>query len=513
MSLALAVMVLVTLGIGMRVKEKLELQALADASAYSNAVAAARTMNDIALLNRTQVSFWVSMAADQGLISWASAQRANLFAVRQGLRDIANGTQTVGGCSAGGALNALDAFPEDLLGDLATYTAADTAAGLEVRAIQGTISRLRDQSEAQRLRLLNSFNVGAQNPLTEAILQKARIGTPFPNELQQHTLGAHLVNGRELSTERGAQAPLNRGSGFISDARQSQSLQLAAMGSRGNPWVVSHTGLSTTLAAAAANVQGLVINANGLVGGHTWGANAEDDSGATNARSISHDHGVLSVSFNNCVRNVPVNVVLTTTDVADEGGPDAHIVTPSDVREGGDVEHHTVGDCGGSCPSVWVRPVGFTPGQDSAQAGSATEDAQGQPKLYSVVHRNLAARGAGDPWNLVFTFNAFPGGGDGEFDNRGLVLRSPGGGALDVSQQAALSTGMAYYHRKNQWLEFPNLLNPFWRATLVSSDVDLQGKFERGGNDDIPRALGGPQTEWQGEAYRALKTQGFQGVH
>ncbi len=96
-------------------------------------------------------------------------------------------------------------------------------------------------------------------------------------------------------------------------------------------------------------------------------------------------------------------------------------------------------------------------------------------------------RGASTPWQLDFKLG-FAGSAATTFDNRGRVLHANSIGAgLNMASQGALATGVAYYHRKDL-LQYPNLLNPFWRATLVASDVDKGGKGRAFDNDDTCRA-------------------------
>ena len=69
--------------------------------------------------------------------------------------------------------------------------------------------------------------------------------------------------------------------------------------------------------------------------------------------------------------------------------------------------------------------------------------------------------------------------------------------------QTAYATAIVYYHRHGQgqsgWQEFPNLLNPFWRATLAPADVD-------GSPRDVSTAISG--TGWN-----ALLSNGYKGIH
>src|SRR5690349_21720508 len=71
--LLLTLMVLLTISFGLRVRERMELQTLADAAAYSEAVAAARTFNVMAVMNRTEWSLLVAQSATQAYISWSTA--------------------------------------------------------------------------------------------------------------------------------------------------------------------------------------------------------------------------------------------------------------------------------------------------------------------------------------------------------------------------------------------------------------------------------------------------------
>jgi hypothetical protein len=81
----------------------------------------------------------------------------------------------------------------------------------------------------------------------------------------------------------------------------------------------------------------------------------------------------------------------------------------------------------------------------------------------------------------------------------------------------AIASGLTYYHRgsatgpggRGHARETPNFLNPFWRATLVSSDVDEP--FSRRGNDII-RTLESLGEAEQADALRALRASGFEAI-
>jgi hypothetical protein len=95
--------------------------------------------------------------------------------------------------------------------------------------------------------------------------------------------------------------------------------------------------------------------------------------------------------------------------------------------------------------------------------GDMNEDgahgAWGQPVLPMVLSRQLNP--AQDPWNLRFRFQF-----DRNYNGTQLDMQKP------VDIMPSFSTGIAYYHRRQHQGEPPNMLNPFWRATLVPAEID-----------------------------------------
>ncbi|RYZ34883.1 MAG: pilus assembly protein, partial [Myxococcaceae bacterium] len=82
--LLLVLMVGLTLSFSMKIRERIELQTVADATAYSNAVATARTFNNIAVINRTEIAHMVAEAGAASLLSWASLYRAEIRTANAG---------------------------------------------------------------------------------------------------------------------------------------------------------------------------------------------------------------------------------------------------------------------------------------------------------------------------------------------------------------------------------------------------------------------------------------------
>ncbi|MBL8909965.1 MAG: hypothetical protein JNM17_04585, partial [Archangium sp.] len=213
-------------------------------------------------------------------------------------------------------------------------------------------------------------------------------------------------------------------------------------------------------------------------------------------------HGSVTVFAGGCSFTYPVTASVKSTDLVETS--DAHRWAPR--LNGGDVDpnpdqDHTMGDCTPLCPSVWVRTIGFEPADNE-------QDAWGQPKQIVALERDLSAKKW--PWELHFKFPFSATGPAGEWDGRGQELHTAAGNGLSIKRQTAISTGIAYYHRRHHWEEFPNLLNPFWRATLSTMDVDSRTPYR---SNDLMRSLSAPEFKWQRDAYRQLIGAGFEGLH
>jgi hypothetical protein len=157
-----------------------------------------------------------------------------------------------------------------------------------------------------------------------------------------------------------------------------------------------------------------------------------------------------------------------------------------------------------------ITPCGMWPGffdinPAHVSPGDKFEHLYGQPKIVSVVQRDYGVRGdKADPWNILSRFTIGQT-SEEQINNNGI--RTAGG--LDISVQTAIATGLAYYHRKDHWREPPNLFNPYWHATLVSSAIDEEGN-PRTGTDltVVSRNAGFAQN-----VITRLSQQGFHGWH
>jgi hypothetical protein len=191
-----------------------------------------------------------------------------------------------------------------------------------------------------------------------------------------------------------------------------------------------------------------------------------------------------------------VRAHVQSTHIDDDS--DSHSWNSDSDDQGVPEDRHTMGSCQPLCPSVWVRTVGFQPNDSRA-------DAYGQPRTSVALRRDLTVQTF--PWELHFSFPFSATGTPRQWDGRGRELKEGVGAGTDIRFQTAWSTGIIYYHRTEHWNEFPNLLNPFWRATLAPVDVDAQA------TDDVRNVLRQTDHQWQSRAWEALVRSGYKGLH
>lgn len=481
--LLLALMVLMTLGFGMRAKERVEIQMAADAAAYSQAVATARTFNAISVMNRAQVAHMVAMAGTQALISRSS----QVYAAH---------------------LVCTPAFTPVL------WEVMDKAAATQVQVLQGSAGNLyraglniyghllREHIADQRLAL--RIARGA-NPELEATPDGA--GKSFKELNGDDEVPNH---GDLMNAVRRGGGGCSAGAVCAVGGTTSAHLN-ATMGSMGWTWVhnraTGSAGFGTGGAARSA-------------GFRRYGAAAEMDASTyttvSGRNSSAHDHAT-AIMPTRCASNPPPLPVPVTDAwvMSDERQTpeDQHVyglrLPPGQAPEAGEplFERHTLGMCV-SCPGIW--PFAMSYNVDLLQQGPNNH--YGQPKLYSVLHRDYgsdARRRSPDPWNLFFRF-PFSAENTTEFDLAIPLGRSRPTGRESVQRnQVALSAGIVYYHRPRAagqgggWREPPNFLNPFWRATLVSPE---------GSTDDRPAAsLEAAGFSEHGRALRELEQAGYRG--
>jgi hypothetical protein len=518
-----SLLVLMTLSISTRVKEKMELQAVADAAAYSNAVVTARAYNEIALMSRAQIGKMVSMAAVQSLISWSSYYRAQIEATRRSYTMARLPYDILmlcclpfSGCSQFCACAQLARTQINLtrtqlqLYQLqldAQWQNADKAAATQVANLQTAAALIYGAQLERYFRLRSKLD---DQDVVKDIVNKAKAGSRWPGEwsapgsgdevTMDEAVGIPLLNGKG-----GAALPLNV---------TSNHHVYAAMGSRGFSFTTNRAlaGLAITaqlrLRIPPQDVV-LATNMGSAYFASTMNHGALFPSGRA-AWADDHGQGIANtVTFNRGTAPCPPTTIGISNAMAfvrsneQQDNTDMHIWTPG-MRP--DIEppqqRHTLGACVG-CPGIWPMFVDY----NDLQLIDG-DNLWGQPKNYAVIQRDYTARSAvsqRDPWTRVFSFDftnsSSP---DSQFDNRGIRL-SPQNGGLDISKQTALSAGIAYYHRHGHWKEPPNLLNPYWRATLVPYDVDKDGR------NDVRETLNDVGVNWAADAAKALRDHGYTG--
>ncbi|WP_164011567.1 Tad domain-containing protein [Pyxidicoccus trucidator] len=527
--LLVVLMVSLTLSFSMKVRERIEVQTVADAAAYTNAVATARTMNNIAVLNRTQIAHAVAQAGAQSIISWTTLYRAHLNASRSSfggakwpyqiaqlgcLCPWSSTCRRLCRCGNKGVrdLNLLQrAYRMEDQRVEAIFLGADARAALQVFLHQ--VAQLAIYASQQEVYRDLSDSLHDQDFTREI----ANAAAPGPTRGEWLTPGGVTTNRSEL-----------RGGAMCTDTGAMCELPLsvahavtAASGSRGYRFVTHRAQehylphMVRILALAFLNARSIAI-AQGE-GTTYFNRPARNFTMAAimnmippYAPAISGvDLGTVDTIYMHILNGggLPCPPVFPGTpqwawsEVAASGTSFVHRWTGGSDRI--PFVHFLVPCTGGlsSCPGIWPAFIDY-----NARAVVDEDDNFGQPKNFALVQRDLGQRTVPDPWNFFMRFRFEPS-NDGRFDNRGLVLAD----GTPNRMQTALSTGIAYYHRGeslgfNHWNEPPNLLNPYWRATLVAADIDSDGL-----NDarDTLRNNGAPVAA---DTFEALRGVGFRGI-
>lgn len=520
--LLMALLVTLTLSLGSRVKEKMEVQAAADAAAYSQAAQTARVFNEMALMSRAQIGHLVSQAAVQSLINWSSYYRAQVAASVYSY--------------------ALAMIPYIMLVPCCfPYSGCSQYCGCAVRAISDISRSMSRLQRYESMQLANRWDQ-LERPAAQRSLRLARAA-------QQMFMLGHAVEYGRLLLELGGQDAADEivqnaagnspwASEWSVDGDKTTMREAmpytgaiswpallnahhvyATMGSRGHSFVANR-GLIPMLddliimASIRRNMdqRDQVFTQGDGSTYYSYALTHGTYTMATDTFSIADDHGINMITFNRGNPPCPTSTfgaigaasILQSTDA--QNTADWHNWFPTLGRM--DMEpaqqRHNLMTCFGigniNCPSVWPSFIDYNPLRVVDEG-----DAWGQPKNMAVIQRNYAARAAGqqDPWNYLFRLR-YSGESDTGYDNRGIVL-GPAGSGWDISRQTALSTGIAYYHRRDHWREPPNLLNPYWRATLVPATVDDSG------HGDFKDELSGAGADWAAQTWQALVDQGYKG--
>jgi hypothetical protein len=525
--LLLVVMVCMTLSMGAKVKERMELQTLADASAYSSAVATARALNAVAVMNRVQVAHAVSTLGTLSLISWSTlywkhadnaAELFRLMAVPYAFNTLVQclppRKPLCGVCSRA----------------LAQTFALAVASTVHANQVRGKLRRDRELFVAETRPRWNAAQRihAAQVELLARV--RARTGDGPEGFAHQYLARANLVAPAEVRIQ-GAGTDVTRRE--LSEAvldhaaarhgSEPHEVGHIVMGSRGHPFLRDRNegaAWDRLFSSDSLALRSLVL----LGGGHVFYRSSRDgksyyDQNFTSspsgrpyaARAHDGQGGRTRVGFIpfadvaripqgleqrrrwvSCMAPLPAFYIAEGIGLAGRGVGirEARVST----KDHGDVNH---------------------PGQHAFQTlppfvdfnGAQVADAQnlsGQPKVVTALSRDIAP--GRDVWDLSFDFRFTP-------QERRVDL---GGSAQPdgAPRQVAVGSGIVYYHRFGHSTEPPNLFAPYWRAGLAPFSVDRPalGRPERFAFDDQTGAfLSDTGAAHAKEALESLRANGYTG--
>lgn len=463
--LPLAMMVFGTLAIGQRIKDRTEAQMLADASAYSNAVSTARALNAAALLNRAAIASYVSLLADESMISYAGMFRG----FQQGSGPLVKEIQKKPGCAGftgaqltGPPVSKNAWHAQDVKAGTQALTAQGAAGGFQ-SDMSAVVNHVRDKLYAQQY-------------------AKSILSLAYPLDSNRGGLEARAVLG-----PRGTGAHLGAALGA-----SGRATLYAVMGTRGDPFVSNRvSGTPATFPAPGVNIS-LTFPSTGAGGagfGTTGGLIPNEGGGTTSygdafyraqkwGKGLSgvvawaQDEGGTVTARVQCVPGGPFYSVTGPTllpalvgSTARNYVDDVHFYSGSREDTPANSQQHTLGSCDPACccPGVFGESPSLASMTPNPAAGP-----WGQPLTPAVIDRDYSKVPA-QPWDFAFTFH---------FGKNGIPFYD--GKAQATRFQVASATGIAYYHRQyrsaaavpSNYAEPPNTFNPFWRATLVSSTLD-----------------------------------------
>ncbi|NVJ25156.1 pilus assembly protein [Myxococcus sp. AM011] len=530
-TLLVVLMVVLTLSFSMKVRERIELQTVADAAAHTNAVATARTFNNIAVLNRVQIGHAVAQAGAQSIISWTTLYRAHLNASRSSFRGAEwpyrlatilcacapfNGA-CARACRCGrkgvSDLSALQrAYQNEDRRIDPIFQGADTRAALQLLLHQ--TAQLAIYAAQQKTFGDLVDNVKDQS-FAKDIADAAAAGRGRNEWL---TPGGVSVNADELE---GGLACSGDGAACSLPLSVAHAVN-AAMGSRGFRFVTHRQlehypphivrvlllAMMTRQSFAFATGEGTAYfnkPAKTLSMQTLWNLLPPYAAAVT-----AQDEGEVDTLYMHILNGggLPCPLVMPGTtqeaksEVVASGLQFRHTWTGGNDRM--PFVHFLVPCTGGpsSCPGIWPAFI------DYHFTGVTNEGNNfAQPKNFAVVQRDMSQRTVADPWNIFTRFRFEPSGPGTEFNTQGLRMMD----GTPNSLQTALSTGIAYYHRGrslgiNHWAEPPNLLNPYWRATLVAPDIDRKGLA------DARETLNSAGASVAAETFDALLGAGYRGI-
>jgi hypothetical protein len=560
--LLLTLLVLMTIGLGVRLHERTEQQVVADAAAYSQAVVTARTFNAVSSLNRAIIAQMSSLAAAQSLLSWAGFYHGTLNQGRDLLASIVNNSGVSEQCkaplrSAHAAIEREDRRLIDIWepvgGGYDGQIGHDRRASNYIRRIvYQTAITMADDQRVLYEEMMARVMPGSGEGIAEVIAAEARQGSPWRDRERELFAAAQPVTKKEL--EKAVEPKQTRPKHMVRATMATRGIErfissreatprigelsaanyvekrlnrvmdptpiIAVVNSVGTSYFGSRGPERSSGLAESEGYDGQIINRAAWQG---WRSVADDGAPLTVTGLWAQDNGSFHFEWPNpppgCELPQPTEDSFgyaLTTGPGD--GRDNHMwrrgdPAVGDYREWNDarvedppIERHSFEEPPPHAdgPSIW--PV-FVDYKESALKGpDAVVDMDGQPKSLVPIVRDYAVR-TRDPWELHFRFRFAN-------DTTELDLRAS---RPELSRSTAIAAGLTYYHRGSPTgpdgpghaAEPPNFLNPFWRATLVASDVDEP--YNQRGNGIITTLEPLNQDE-QINALKLLRDRGFEAL-
>lgn len=478
-------MVLATLNLASRVKGRLEMQTLADVTAYTNAVATARAFNGVSLMNRAALSVYAAQAGAAALMAYGSQGLAFNRALSQSLANslclpVGSACCVPHDTARDVAIAALDQRYTSMM---AQFEGLDQAGRTHLLENQMSAVNLREANLELLLDMQRQVaGQGPHNEMSQRVLDVSKLSQTGAGPVEW--LDTMFVNKRETTNDLAANLPGyilggppvelpsdegKEGSGAIKfqGGAYNDLMVEWALGTR-REWMASYSSAPHGDDLSACQSSGFVCGGSGTGAGYwsverhggpngqtrSWG-DGEGVAFANGAATVAPPCSVVPAS-------VPANAHVRTTHLEQPDGQ--HSWTGAETGQGDEKHKHVVGLCV-ICPSVWVRPFRFN-WEDKDEA-----DAWGQPKNYAALRKDLAAE-TEQPWHRIFSIK-MPGESTATWNVQGRV------DDLDcLRYQHAIGTGLAYYHRAQNWQEPANLMNPFWRATLTHGFIDESAKSD-----------------------------------
>ncbi len=494
--LLLVVMVCMTLSMGSKVKERMELQTLADASAYSSAVATARTFNAVAVMNRVQVAHAVSTLGTLSLISWSTLywKHADNAAKLFQMMAVPYGVNTLVQCLPP---------PKPLCGVCSRGLAQTLAlAALSTLHANETRSRLRRDTELFAAETLPRWNAAQRiHDAQVELLSRARVRAADGPEgfARQYLAQANLVAPDEVRVQRaGTDVTRRELSDAVLDHASPQSgaepheVGHMVMGSRGHPfmrdrdegskWDRLFSSDSLSWRARVVFAGGHVFYSSSRNGkayydntftpspsGRPYDPRAHDGQGGrTRTAFVPFDRRIRN--WIRCASPLPAYPIAIAIGLMGRGVGirSAQVSTNEHNGIGHDVQHAF---------QTFPPFVDFNGGQVAD-----AQNLHGQPKMVTALSRDYVP--GRDVWDLSFNFRFSPE-GQGQAQGQGQGSRIDLGAGQQLGgapRQVAVGSGIVYYHRFQHSTEPPNMFAPYWRAGLSRFSVDrpdpgLPGRF------------------------------------